>query len=242
MKDINVIIADDDQPSRTILFHFIKMLPEFKIVGEAATGDEFIKLAMKEKPDIALVDISMPGINGLEAVKACKGFSPSLQVIFTTGHDEFAVEAFNLSATDYIVKPVERTRLWIALEKCKTAIQLKNQFTKMKQSSNKLSIKSNNSFMYLDTEEILFIEREGRKTVLQTTKGRFETTESLVELEEKLPKYFYKTHRSYLVNLNRIRKIESSGETYLAFFTDDSKKPAHISKLKINNVHELLNS
>ncbi|MGG0719996.1 LytTR family DNA-binding domain-containing protein [Robertmurraya massiliosenegalensis] len=243
MDRIKVIIADDDQPSRTILSHFARLSPEYEVVSEVSNGEELIESVVKEKPDIALVDINMPGINGFEAVKIFKKVLPTIQVIFTTGHDEFAVAAFNISAVDYIVKPIERTRLFMALEKAKKLLKMQqsigNQSTKT--SSNKLSIKSNGTFLYLSIDEIFYIEKEGRKTLIHVRNSIFETSDSLQEIENKLPEYFYKTHRSYLVNLKKIIKIEPFGETYLARFSG-TDKVAYISKLKVQEVYGLLGS
>lgn len=239
MEKFKVIIADDDHPSRMVLMHFIRLLPEYEVVQEAANGEEFIQLVMKEEPEIVLVDINMPDLNGMEAVKICKERFPSLQVIFTTGYDEFAVEAFNISAADYIVKPIERTRLFIALEKAKKQIQFNNGSNQVMEKAKKLAIKSNNTFLYLSIDDILYAEKEGRKTILHTKDSNYETSDSLQELEGKLPNQFYKTHRSFLVNLRKITKIVPSGETYLAHF-NRTEKIAYISKLKINDVHRLL--
>lgn len=243
MEKIRVVIADDDFSSRYVLSQFTQLLPEYEVVGEAANGEELIALVIKEKPDLALVDINMPNVNGVEAVKVCKEILPSVQAIFTTGYDEFAVEAFNISAVDYIVKPIERNRLFLALEKAKKMIQLLKLQTKsvIQKSISRLSIKSNNTFLYLPVEDMFYIEKEGRKSILHTAQERFETTESLQELEERLPDYFYKSHRSYLVNLNKIEKISASGESYLAYFSA-AHKVAHISRLKINEVYGLLGS
>jgi len=242
MEQMKVIIADDDNPSRMLLLHFIQMLPEYSIVGEASTGDELVELVMSEKPDIALVDINMPRLNGVEAVKVCKRVFPSLQVIFTTGYDEFAVEAFNLSASDYIVKPIERSRLFMALEKAKRSLQIcMKQAKSCEGKTKKLAVKSNNTYFYLPLDDLLYIEKEGRKTVLHMENDRLETNESLQELEERLPSTFYKTHRSYLVNLKKVKKIVPSGETYLVYFAG-SNKGAQISKLKINEVQKLIGS
>jgi two-component system, LytTR family, response regulator len=239
MEKIKIVIADDDSSSRLLLNHTIKLFSEFEIIGEAGNGEELYQLVIEQKPDIALVDINMPGLTGVEAVKLCKEVLPSLQVIFTTGYEEFAVEAFNLSVVDYIVKPIERTRLFIALDKAKKALQLEKTISQKSKQYNKLSIKSNNSYLYLTIDDILYVEKEGRKTILHTKSERFETTESLLDFEELLPDYFYKTHRSYLVNLSKIIKIEPSGETYLACFANTPKN-AYISKLKISEVQELI--
>jgi two-component system LytT family response regulator len=239
MEVLKVVVADDDSVSRSLLLHFINLLPQYKVIGEAANGEEFIHLVMREKPDIVLVDIDMPDLNGLEAVKSCKEIFPLLQVIFTTGYDDYAVEAFNISAADYIVKPIERTRLFNALEKARTLNGLFNESKGLLEinKNKRLGIKSQNTFLFLPIEDILFIEKEGRKTVIHTRNERYETNETLQELSTKLDGNFHKTHRSFLVNLTKIVKIESAGETFLAHFLD-TEKVAHISKLKINEVQE----
>ena len=113
---MRVLIADDNATSRKLLKHLIKTVPNVQIVGEAINGEDLISKVMMEKPDIALVDIDMPLLNGMEAVKSCKKIVPSLQVIFITGHEEYALEAFGVNAIDYIVKPIDRDRLYAALE------------------------------------------------------------------------------------------------------------------------------
>jgi two-component system, LytTR family, response regulator len=239
MEPIRILIADDDLTSREILRLFIDMIEEVKIVGEVGSGEELIEGIIKYKPDIALVDIHMPGISGIDAIKMSSELSPSLQVIFTTGFNEFAVEAFNLSAVDYLVKPIERTRLVLAIERARKALKQLNSIHSKKSMNKKISIRSQNTFVYLVVDDIFFIEVEARKSVVHTLQNRFETTETLQEFEEKLPEYFFRTHRSYLVNLRKISRIESSGETFLAFFANYDKY-AHISKLKIQEVQTLL--
>ncbi|MGG3471101.1 LytTR family DNA-binding domain-containing protein [Neobacillus pocheonensis] len=239
MGEIKVVIADDDFSSKTLLSYFIELLSEYKVVGEASNGKELIEVVMKEKPEIVLVDIYMPLLNGVEAAKICKEMLPSLQVIFTTGSDKFAVEAFNISAIDYVVKPIEKGRLFIALEKAKKALQLYTRTETKSVIKNKLAIKSNQATLYITIKDILYIEKEGRKSILHTKEDRYESFESLQELEDKLPDFFFKTHRSYLVNLREIIKIKPFGETYIAEFTVPEKL-AYISKLKIQEVHRLM--
>ncbi|MDQ6595016.1 LytR/AlgR family response regulator transcription factor [Bacillus salipaludis] len=241
MEEIKVVIADDDPSSRMLLAQFTKLLPDYTVAGEAASGNELLELVMKEKPEIVLLDIQMPDLNGVEAARACKMIAPSVHIIFTTGHEEYAVEAFNLSAVDYLVKPIERTRFFMALEKARKSIAAAKaiEVRAAKMEWKRLAIKSNQTFAYVPVEEILFIEKEGRKSVVHTVDERFETHEPLLDLEERLPDYFHKTHRSYLVNLKKIVKIEALGETYSAHFAN-CEKTAYISKLKINEIHRLM--
>ncbi|GMN99097.1 LytR/AlgR family response regulator transcription factor [Parageobacillus thermoglucosidasius] len=235
MESFKIIIADDNATSRTLLRHFIHVLPQYKIVAEAVNGEEFVRLVLEEKPDIVLVDINMPGLNGMEAVKICKQAVPALQIIFITGYDEFAVEAFEISATDYIVKPIERARLFRALEKARKLLELSRQNCLSIKKDKRLGLKSHGSILFLPLDDILFVEKESRKTVIHTANERYETTETLSEIGDRLDGCFFKTHRSYIVNLKKIVKIEPAGETYLAHFRD-SHKIAYISKLKINEV------
>ncbi|WP_066070650.1 LytR/AlgR family response regulator transcription factor [Neobacillus soli] len=241
MKNLNVMIADDDLSSKILLGHYIHLFPGYRLLAEASSGEELLKLVRKKQPDIVLVDIHMPGINGIEAAQLCKEVVPSLQVIFTTGSDEFAVEAFNLSVVDYIVKPIEKVRLLIALEKAKIGLQLHKRL-EAKQGApalNKLAIKSNQAFLYLAMEDIVFVEKERRKSMIHLEAEQVESSDSLQDIAKRLPNYFYRAHRSYVVNLRKIVKIEAFGETYLAHFAH-SEKTAHISKLQIQAVHRLI--
>lgn len=240
MEKMKVIIADDDLSSKRLLAHYIELLPEYTLAGEVSNGEELIRLVEQVGPDIVLVDIDMPRINGVEASKVCKEIVPTLQVIFTTGYDTFAVEAFNLAAVDYIVKPIEKVRLYIALEKAKIGLQLQKRMeARRNRVPTKLAIKSNLTTLYLSIEDILYIEKVGRKSIIQMEDTFIETTESLQEIEKRLPAYFYRTHRSYVVNLRKVVKIDAFGETYLAHFAN-TQKTAHISKLQINTVQQLM--
>jgi two-component system, LytTR family, response regulator len=226
MKPIELIIADDNQQSRTILRRFIEMNNNFKIVEEAKDGIELVDKILSKKPKLVLVDINMPKLDGLKAIKACLQSDPSLQFIFITGYDEFAVEAFSMSALDYIVKPVEVERLYAALEKMKM-IEIDN-----KERIKRLPIKYRKSTYYIPLNEILFIEKQGRKSIVHTKEKMVETYETLGHLSESLDDSFFQSHRSNIINLKEVAEIKSSGETYLVYFSDYSK-PAYISKQKL---------
>ena len=131
MNKINLIIADDNEDSVEILDYFIEQLPEFEVISICKDGEQLVQEVMAKSPDLLLVDINMPTINGVDAIKKCLRIKPNLNFIFITGYDEFAVKAFELSALDYIVKPIEKTRLYMALERAKNSIGIdKNQSKK----------------------------------------------------------------------------------------------------------------
>lgn len=239
MKPINVVIVDDNQDSLEILEFFIGELKEFSIVDTCRTGEALIDSVMKNKVDLVVADINMPEKSGMVAIKECLEFSPDLKFIFVTGYNEFAVEAFAISAVDYIVKPIEKIRLYKALERAKTQLLSERAESEEKIPSKRLSVRSNSSFYYIPFEDIIFIEKSGKKCIIYTTSQEVETYENISDIYEQLDQTFYRTHRSYIVNLRMISHITPKNETYFAYFSN-LEKYAHISKLKINEVQDLL--
>jgi two-component system, LytTR family, response regulator len=233
---MRVLIAEDNAPSRKLLKHTIKKIPNFEIVGEAVNGEDLINKVMIEKPEIVLVDINMPLLNGMEAVKTCKKIVPSLQVIFITGHDEYALEAFDVNAIDYIVKPIDRTRLYASLDRAaafsKPPAEL--PLTSMKRD---LMVKQHNQYSFIPLDEIIFIERADRKAVIHTLEQTIELNEALTNFEEILDSRFISSHRSYIINLQHLRRIEASGQSYKAYFKNYNET-AKVSKNKLAVLQE----
>lgn len=240
MQKINVIIAEDHAPSRKILTRFVELLPDFCVVEAVADGDEFIQKVLIFKPDLALVDINMPRLSGVDAVKQCIQLKPELKFIFVTAYDNFAVEAFNLYATDYVMKPVDKNRLFLALERAKQLIEAERQDESQRHPKKKvLAIQFKRSQYYIPMDHILFIERVDRKCVIHTKDQQFETYETLETLKQSLDRSFYQTHRSYIVRIPSIYRISTSGNTFFAHF-QNYECGAYISKKKINTVRKLV--
>ena len=172
MQRINIIIAEDHAPSRKVLSRFIELLPDFRVVKVVADGEELIQEVLTLKPELVLVDINMPRLNGVDAVKECIKMKPDLKFIFVTAYDDYAVEAFNMFATDYVMKPVEKNRLFLALERAKQVIESENRVHHKKKV---LSIQFKHAHYYIPMNDILFIERVDRKSVIHTNDQQFQT-------------------------------------------------------------------
>jgi two-component system, LytTR family, response regulator len=240
MNSIKLLLVDDHQDALEILEYFIRDLPFFHLVGTCTNGDELVEKVMVHKPDLVLSDINMPFMNGMDAIKECLSFYPSLKFIFITGYDEFAVEAFRMTAVDYIVKPYEKERLYKALEKAKNLILLEqNQMERDFQEVpiKKLPLKDQNCIRYIPLNDIYFIEKVGKKCFVYTEMGMIETNDSLGKILERLDHTFFPSHRAYIINLNKVTHIKPHGETFLVDF-QNYEKQANISKLKINEVRE----
>ena len=232
-----VLLADDHQDSLEVVEAFIREHPNFEVIATCNDGEELVSKIAIFKPDIVITDVKMPKLNGVEAIKKAMQFHEKLKVIFVTGYDEFAVEAFNLEAVDYIVKPVELTRLYAALEKAQTDNRLKVLTTM--NSRRKLPFKFNGSMFFIPYDDIFFIEKTGKKCLIHTKEGTFETYERISVLARLLDKSFFLSHRSNIVNLDNILYIKPKNETFLAYFRNFDKH-AHISKLKIKEIETLL--
>ncbi|OLN22163.1 DNA-binding response regulator [Domibacillus antri] len=238
MIPLKILLADDHEDSLKTLENLAAKHPEFEVVSTCRNGEELVEQAAVYKPDIVITDIKMPKLNGVDAIKKCMQFHPDLKFFFVSGYGDFAVEAFNISAVDYVVKPLEKSRFYAALEKAKWAV-LRNEkkLFCQKHGKKKLPLKFNGALYYVPFNDILFIEKLGKKCFVYTKEKTFETYEKISDLFELLDDSFYLSHRSNIINLNNIFYIKPKNETYLAYFLGFSKH-AHISKLKIKEVHE----
>lgn len=243
MKEINTILVDDNPDSREILTAFISYLPQINLIAELKDGEElltYITSDAGEDVDLVLADIGMPKINGIEANKLCTKLRPELKFIFITGYEDFAVEAFTLSAIDYIVKPIEQERLYKGLKKAVSLINNEREKSKSISTTDKLIVKKGRTTFYIRLDTIYFIEKRGKDTVVHTKSGVYETLDSLEAIDSSLnDPSFFQTHRSYIVNLNNVLSVEASGKTYLIRF-DGYPEVAHISKLKISQFQKMI--
>ncbi|MFS0661099.1 LytTR family DNA-binding domain-containing protein [Niallia alba] len=238
METLTIAVAEVDSHISSFLQESIAIHSSFKIIGEAKTGEELLELIYLERPNIIIVDYDLPSIHSTIFNSAYKDYLPAFELILIGREKKLAIEAFNYSAIGYLFKPIEESRLLSLLYKIKESHSIIKRTTQ-NGKDKRILIKLSNRFFYLRIEDILYIEIIARKTIIHTVKSSYETTEAFLSFVNRLPWYFYRTHRSFLVNLKRITRIELFGESYLAYF-EGTDKSANISKLKIREVHSLL--
>ncbi|WP_374717567.1 LytR/AlgR family response regulator transcription factor [Neobacillus sp.] len=240
MYPIKVVLVDDDQDSLKILQDFMKEIPYVQVVGLGSNGEELIDEVMMKKPDLIITDIRMPKKNGLQAIKDSVSIYPNLKFIFISAFDDYAVEAFEVAAIDYLVKPVEKVRFLQALEKAKNRIECERALVEddtAMPTMDILSIKDSTSIRFIPQEDIFFIEKIGKKCLVHTKRGLYETNQTLGNLMPRLNSDFFQGHRSYIINLRKISRISPHHETYIVSFQGYDRE-ANISKLKISEVKE----
>lgn len=244
-KTITVIIAEDEPSNRTFLRNILEKHDDIKIVGEAADGKELLDLTSKLKPQVVFIDIEMPELDGMSAAKMLMDKNEEVMVVFVTGHSDFAVEAFEISSFDYILKPFKADRVNNVLDKIRSRVaDWETDLQKLSQvfkSSDKLYIKCGHELHFIDANAIFYVEKERKKTVIHTTDNKYETHESINDLEKRLnPMNFFRAHKCYLVNLKMVEKIIPWGDNshLVKFF--NSNKDALIARSKVKMLYDLL--
>lgn len=231
MSKIKVIIADDNIDAQEIIGGFMEPLVHFEVIGFVSNGEELLRMNSNLEPHLIIADINMPKLNGIEAIEACVKINPHLKFIFITAYGQYAVKAFDLNAMDYVMKPIKKDRLYVALEKVKLALANEKQLDQKRI----LTITMDRTAYFIPFQSIIFIEKDNRKTILHALDGKYETNESLDSLFSRLNNYFFRSHRSFIVNIDHISHITTEGETYFAHFRNTSHY-AHISKLRLKEL------
>jgi two-component system LytT family response regulator len=232
MNKLRVIIADDERPAREFLKVVLREFEETEVVGEAENGAEAIEIIKQVKPDLALLDLQMPEISGLEAVKLLRKSQMPL-VAFVTAFDEFAVQAFEVNAIDYLLKPVEKARLGETLQR--TRERLEQDDWREKEADNlrnatevydaatraefleRIPVKKREEIFLVPVSEIASIVADGELLHVTTDKNQKYTINfRLKDLEMRLePNKFIRLSRGALVNLEMITRVAPMpGGTY----------------------------
>jgi len=223
MSDIKVLIADDEAGMRLILRKRIEKAADFCVVGEAETGGETLALYDRLRPDVVFLDVDMPERTGVECARMIQDRDPSCILIFATAHEEYMGDAFEVYAFDYLVKPFKLERLDRTLARVKE-IRDRQRAAEMpkpaivRNAAGRLMLKHRDGVSFLSMNDIVLIQREDRATVLYAAGGRrYVTGETLSETEARLdPDVFFRCHKSYIINLSRIRDISPYGRwTYI---------------------------
>lgn len=209
---MRALIADDEPVARQILREHLEHFPAIEIVGEAASGAEVVAEVNRLNPDLLFLDINMPQLDGFAALKALKG-AAAPAVIFVTAHQDRAIDAFNVGAVDYLLKPIRSERLAAAIDRV-GASRLKSApssaaVAKPAEPLRRIAARQGSDIHMLDHAEVIAFLAEGEAVYVVSTRGRFEMgSTTLRELEARLPSpEFRRIHRGAIINTNHIRKI-----------------------------------
>ncbi|ENO90351.1 LytR/AlgR family response regulator transcription factor [Thauera linaloolentis] len=214
---LRVLIADDEAPARGRLRDLLgDIAPACAnvVVGMAANGIEALRLLDAETADVVLADIRMPSMDGVELARHLARRSPPLPVIFVTAYDQYAVEAFELAAVDYLLKPVRAERLATALGKLRTR-QLSSDLRLAALAPNErrhFSVSERGRILLLPVADVIYLKAELKYVTARTAERDYLLDESLVQLEQEFPQRLLRVHRNCLVAREAVQGVERVGE------------------------------
>ena len=261
-RPIRIVVVDDEEPARNELCFQLKQIDEVDIIGEAADGIQALQLIKSLKPDLALLDIQMPGLTGFEVARELVKKKTESQVVFVTAYDHYAIEAFEINAIDYLLKPVEPLRLQHTLERernrqrsdsldntgpkpftAKDLERIGELMEKRHSRPDPIAVKVGGKLVLVQSEDIIFIslENETIKVVTRDLRG-FSNHRTLDELQSNLdPSVFWRVHRSHIANIHKIKEIiPRLSRNYVLKMADQKRTQIPVSRTQTKRLREFL--
>jgi two-component system LytT family response regulator len=213
---MRTLIVDDESPARERLKRLLADIKDVELVGEAEDGIQAVELIERNKPDLVLLDIQMPGLDGFGVIEALED-PPS--VIFVTAYDQYAIHAFEVNALDYLLKPFSRERLETAIQRARGAqaegrdlseqlAPLLENLTTQGRYLTRLAVRDRDRIRVLDAEDIDWIGVDQEQVFVHVGEKAYPIRRTLAKLEARLdPALFFRAHRSAIVNLDRVKEI-----------------------------------
>ncbi len=239
---MKVLIADDEPMARERLRALLAEHPDLRLVAEAADGGTALDACAEHTPDIVLLDIAMPGLDGLEAARHLADFEPRPAVVFCTAYDEHALSAFDAAAVDYLVKPVRRERLAVALDRARTFVAgrtPKPEATPGKRRTH-LCARLRGSLRLIAIEDIRYLHAEEKYVVVHHARGEDLIEESLKSLETEFAERFVRIHRNCLVARDELVELRRAADGRIEAMLRHGEKPLEVSRRCVPHLRELV--
>ena len=210
---MRVLVVDDEPPARARLRRLLEELPDAECTGEAGTGEEALDQARATSPDVVLLDIRMPGMGGLEAARRMAALPDPPAVIFTTAYEQHALEAFNVEASGYLLKPIRRERLAAALERAQRPSRAQlARIAEATEARTHVTARIRDQLKLIPVADVLYFFAEQKYTTVRHLDGEDLIEDSLRALEEEFARQFVRVHRSALVAVAHIEALERAAD------------------------------
>lgn len=232
-----VLIIDDEQPARDRLRRLLRSMPDYPVAGEAASGSEALERIRSLRPDILLLDISMPGMDGMALARTLQEGGVSPAIVFCTAYQDQALSAFEVEAVDYVVKPVREERLARALEK---AGRYLGSVDTGPEEEHFLRSTVGGKVVLTPIQRVICLVSEDKYTTVIHEKGSTVIDESLTELENLYPELFFRVHRNALVSRKHLRGLERSGDGHTHALLSGTERKPEVSRRNVAALRKLL--
>ena len=251
---LTTVIVDDEQLACDELTYLLRDFPEVEVVATARNGLEAVQLIQKAEPDLAFLDVHMPGQDGMAVVRELRESGVDLpHFIFVTAYEQYAVEAFRLEAMDYLLKPVDKTRLAETIDRARRAVTEKKTAATPHAAAaiappaqphrTKLLIRNANRNFIVDAQDVIYATIDnGLITLVATNVEGHSNYRTIEDLQANLDKEtFWRVHRSFLVNIHKIKEVVPWFKSSYQLRMDDKKHTEiPVSRVKTKRLRELL--
>lgn len=257
---VRTLIVDDNERERIVLRYLLEQINDVEIVAEAVNGLEAVLLCQEKKIDLAFLDISMSEMNGFEAANKLKEIKNTPLFAFVTIKRDMAVDAFEIGAIDYIVKPIEQHRIEQTIIRAKERIAHKDyidelvrdklkdridflleRYKSMETYSKKLPVREKGKITLLNPDDIVYCESQGKKVYISTSSDGYLSNYTLNELENRLDdSYFFRAHQAFIVNLNYVKEIINFGEGSYLLNLANARKNIILSRARAKSLRNKL--
>jgi two-component system LytT family response regulator/two-component system response regulator LytT len=263
---LRAVLVDDEQLARDELGYLLGRVGGIEVIGQAGNGVEALTTIDRLQPDVVFLDVQMPGLTGFEVARRMVDQRAPSHIIFVTAYDQHAIEAFEVNAVDYLLKPVDPQRLELAVQRARRRIQFERPMDRMaggngtsatndqlekiiqlvseRQSRrDRLAIKVGERFLLVQAEEIIYASLADESITVVT--GQHTGTSNyrtLDELHARLdPSVFWRVHRSHLVNINKIKEIVPwFSRNYILRMKDEKATEIPVSRTQTKRLREYL--
>ena len=254
---INTIIVDDEKPAREELAYLLKGFPEINVIGQGKNGVDAVNLIKEHAPDLVFLDVQMPGLDGFGVLKKLVERKMKVpHVVFATAFDHYAVQAFDVNAVDYVLKPFDKARISKAITRARKAIetqipaadrleQLVQQLGAARPSSPqpvKLLVKSQQRLLLVDAEDLIYASIDGGMITVTTKDVEgVSNYHTLEEMNAALDsESFWRPHRSFLVNVHHIKEVVPwFRSTYMLKMSDKKQTQIPVGRSQVKRMREL---
>jgi two-component system, LytTR family, response regulator LytT len=256
---LRAVLVDDEQLAREELGYLLGQVGGVDVIGQAGNGVEAITAIERLRPDVVFLDVQMPGLTGFEVARRLVAGDAPAHIIFVTAYDQHAIEAFEVNAVDYLLKPVEQSRLEVAVDRARRRIatdrsaegalkaaeleKIVELLAERQSRRERLAIKVGERFLLVQAQDIIYasLADEGISVVTSQHAGT-SNYRTLDELHERLdPTIFWRVHRSHLVNINKIKEIVPwFSRNYILRMKDEKSTEIPVSRTQTRRLREYL--
>lgn len=242
---MRVLVVDDEHLARERLKRIVEAEPDHTIIGEAANGQEALEKIEALHPDVVLLDIRMPGIDGLEVARHLVGMEEPPAVIFTTAYDDYALEAFKVNAVDYLLKPIRPEKLSEALKKALKPNKLQWRTLNREEDGRPrarthISTRTRKGIVLVPIDQIYYFRAEHKYVTVRTKENSWLIEDTLKELETEFGERFLRIHRNSLIARDYLVALERNKDGQVTIRLRDLDEVLEVSRRHLANVRRVM--